>query len=264
MFNIQKLTQIVLPCLMMAFMAASCGSTQKIAYFGDLKDSAVIHSGGGLEPVIQKKDILSISVSSRSMEATAVMNAPNLPITSSLSSNNNTPQTAGYLVAEDGTIKFPFLGNIRAEGLTQNQLEKDITQSLVDKKLLYDPIVTTRFLNFRVTVLGEVNRPGVVYAPSEQISVLEAIGQAGDLTIYGLRNNVILIRQEGGDKIVKRLDLTSSKILQSPYFFLKSNDIVYVEPGKARVASTDYVRQSLPLYFSGATVLVVLLNFLIK
>lgn len=264
MFNIQKLTHLFLSCLIIAITASSCGSSQKIAYFNDLQDSAVIRSGGGLEPIIQKKDILSISVSSRSMEATAVMNAPNLPITSAISSNNNTPQTAGYLVAEDGTIKFPFLGNIPASGLTQNQLEKNITQSLIDKKLLYDPIVTTRFLNFRVTVLGEVNRPGVVYAPSEQISVLEAIGQAGDLTIYGLRNNVILIRQEGADKVVKRLDLTSSRILQSPYFFLKSNDIIYVEPGKAKVASTDYVRQSLPLYFSGATVLIVLLNFLLK
>ena len=127
--------------------------------------------------------------------------------------------TGGYLVSEDGTIKYPILGNISAAGLTQKQLENNITQLLIDKKLLFDPIVTSRFLNFRVTILGEVARPGVVYVPSEQISILEAIGNAGDLTIYGHRDNIILIRQEGEEKLVKRLNLNSSKILQSPYYF---------------------------------------------
>ncbi len=124
------------------------------------------------------------------------------------------------------------MGILPAAGLTQKQLENNITQQFIDKKLLFDPIVSSRFLNFRVTVLGEVNRPGVITVPSEQISILEAIGQAGDLTIYGLRNNVMLIRQQGRDKIIKRLDLNSSKLLQSPYYFLKSNDVVYVEPGR--------------------------------
>lgn len=250
--------------LYLVFSAVACTPSQKIAYFSNLKDSAVIASPAGLEPIIQNKDILSIAVSSLSNEATLIFNAPNLPITQSASQNNNTPQTAGYLVAQDGNIKFPILGDIHATGLTQKQLEDQITRLLIDKKLLFDPIVSVRFLNFRVTVLGEVQSPGVVYAPSEQISILEAIGRAGDLTIYGLRDNVILIRQEGDNKVVKRLDLTSSNILQSPYFFLKSNDIIYVEPGKAKIAATNYTRQSLPLIFSGATVLIVLLTFLLK
>lgn len=243
---------------------SSCVNTKKIAYFNDVKDSTLIASKAGLEPVIQKKDILSISVSSLSAEATIIFNTPNLPITPSALSTNTTPQTAGYLVSEDGTIKFPILGNVTAAGLTQKQLEKNITDLLIEKKLLFDPIVTARFLNFRVTVLGEVNRPGVVYAPSEQISILEAIGQAGDLTIYGIRDNVILIRQEGPDKLVKRLNLNSSDILKSPYFFLKSNDVIYVEPGKAKVAVSDRTQQLLPIIFSGATVIIVLLNTLLK
>ena len=234
-----------------------------MAYFGDLKDSTLIASKDGLEPVIQKKDILSISVSSLSNEATIIFNTPNLPVTPG-GATNNTPQTAGYLVSQDGNIKFPILGDIPAAGLTQKQLEDNLTKMLTDKKLLFDPIVTARFLNFRVTVLGEVNRPGVVYVPSEQISILEAIGQAGDLTIYGLRDNVILIRQEGPDKLVKRLDLTSSGLLQSPYFFLKSNDVLYVEPGKAKIASTDQARQILPIIFSGLSVIVIILNSLLK
>lgn len=242
----------------------SCVSSQKIAYFTDVRDSALITSKAGLEPVIQKKDILSISVSSLSSEATIIFNIPNLPASPTTASSNNTSQTAGYLVSQDGTIKFPILGDIPAAGLTQKQLENNITQLLIDKKLLFDPIVTVRFLNFRVTVLGEVTRPGVVYVPSEQISILEAIGAAGDLTIYGLRDNVILIRQEGEKKLVERLNFNSSKILQSPYFYLKSNDVLYVEPGKAKVASTSITQQRLPIILSGLSLIIILLTNLFK
>lgn len=254
----------LLSVLFFSSIISSCVNTKKIAYFNDVKDSTLIASKAGLEPIIQKKDILSISVSSLSAEATILFNTPNLPITPSASTANTAPQTAGYLVSENGTIKFPILGNIPAAGLTQRQLEENITKLLTEKKLLFDPIVTARFLNFRVTVLGEVNRPGVVYVPSEQISILEAIGQAGDLTIYGLRDNIILIRQEGPDKLVKRLNLNSSELLQSPYFFLKSNDVIYVEPGKAKVAIGDRTQQLLPVFLSGATVIIVLLNTLLK
>jgi polysaccharide biosynthesis/export protein len=252
---------LLLYLLLFCFLT-SCLNTRKVAYFSDVKDSTVVPSKSGLEPVIQKKDILSISVSSLSKEATVLFNMPNLPITPN--TTVDMPQTAGYLVSQDGTIKFPVLGNIPAAGLTQKQLENNITQSLIDQKLLFDPIVTARFLNFRVTVLGEVNRPGVVNVPSEQISILEAIGQAGDLTIYGLRNNVILIRQEGPDKLVKRLDLNSSQVLQSPYFFLKSNDVIYVEPGKAKIATTGRAQQLLPIIFSGLSVVIIILSSLLK
>jgi polysaccharide export outer membrane protein len=263
MNNIPANTKYLLLSIFLISSLTSCLNTRKVAYFSDAKDSTLIASQAGLEPVIQKKDILSISVSSLSTEATVIFNTPNIPVTSN-AATNNMPQTAGYLVSQDGNIKFPILGDIPAAGLTQKQLENNITKMLTDKKLLFDPIVTARFLNFRVTVLGEVNRPGVVNVPSEQISILEAIGQAGDLTIYGLRDNVILIRQEGANKLVKRLDLNSSSILTSPYFFLKSNDVLYVEPGKAKVASTDQARQILPIIFSGISVIVIILNSLLK
>ena len=139
-----------------------------------------------------------------------------------------------------------------------------IFQLLIDKKLLFDPIVTARFLNFRVTVLGEVARPGIVYVPSEQISILEALGDAGDLTIYGVRSNVILIRQEGGEKLVKRLDLNSSDILKSPYFFLKSNDVIYVEPGKEKIASINRTQQLLPVILSGLSLIIIILTNVFK
>jgi polysaccharide export outer membrane protein len=249
--------------IVMITVLASCVDTKKVAYFNDVGDSTLIASKDGLEPVIQKKDILSIAVSSLSNEATIIFNMPNQPASPAAVSSPNY-QTAGYLVGQDGNIKFPMLGNIPAAGLTQRQLEKNITQLLIDKKLLFDPIVTSRFLNFRVTVLGEVGRPGVVNVPGEQISILEALGDAGDLTIYGLRDNVILVRQEGENKLVKRLDLNSSKILKSPYFFLKSNDVIYVTPGKAKVALGDRTQQLLPIILSGASLLIIVLTTLFK
>lgn len=251
-------------CLSLTLIFASCSNTRKIAYFSDVQDSARILSKASLEPVIQKKDILSIIVSSLSNEATIIFNTPNLPMTPNASSTPNMPQTSGYLVSQDGTIKFPVLGDIPAAGLTQKQLENNITHLLIEKKLLFDPIVTARFLNFRVTVLGEVDHPGVVTVPSEQISILEAIGQAGDLTIYGMRDNVMLIRQEGPDKLITRLDLTSSKLLQSPYYFLKSNDVIYVEPAKDKIASTSLFQQRLPILLSGLSLLIILLTNVFK
>ena len=254
----------ILPGILMMIMAiSSCADTKKLAYFNDVQDSTVVVSKEGLEPVIQKKDIISITVSSLSNEATVIFNMPNQPMTPNAAASP-TSQTAGYLVSQDGTIKFPLLGDIQAVGLTQKQLERNISQMLIDKKLLFDPIVSVRFLNFRVTVLGEVAHPGIVYVPSEQISILEAIGDAGDLTIFGMRDNVILVRQEGGEKLVKRLDLNSSKILKSPYFYLRSNDVIYVEPGKARKASSSLFQQNLPVILSGLSLLVILMTYVFK
>lgn len=242
----------------------SCVDSKKIAYFSDVADSSFVKSPSGLEPIIQKKDILSISVSSLNLEASMIFNEPNLPLTPNSTNSNSSPQTAGYLVNDDGYIKFPMLGDVAAAGLTQKELSKYITKELLERKLLLDPIVNIRFLNFRVTVLGEVARPGVIYSPSEQISILEAIGAAGDLTIYGLRDNIILIRQEADHKIMKRLNLNSSDLLTSPYFFMKSNDILYVEPGKTKVAASDRTLQLLPIIFSGISVVVLALSLLLK
>lgn len=260
---VNVLCKYCLSAIFFILFFSSCVSSRKVAYFSDVKDSTLIISGEGLEPVIQRKDILSVSVSSLSNEATLIFNTPNLPVLPSTYTSNS-PQTAGYLVSQSGTIKFPMLGDVMAAGLTQKELENTISKLLITKKLLFDPIVTIRYLNFRVTVLGEVNHPGVVLVPSEQINILEAIGEAGDLTIYGLRENVILVRQEGAKKLVMRLNLNSSDILKSPYFYLKTNDIIYVEPGKTKIASIDRTQQLLPIIFSGISIIVVVLTSLIK
>jgi polysaccharide export outer membrane protein len=235
--------------LALSFFFPSCINTRKTTYFNALADT-LIQSPPPAVSIIHKNDLLSISVSSSNPDASKLFNDPNLSNTTTSTATGTTQQMVGYLVTEDGSFKFPELGPIKAEGLTVKQLSEFMTNALIDKKLLVDPIVTVRFINFRVTVLGEVNHPTVITVPNERISILEALGLAGDLTIYGKRDNVLLIREENDGKLIKRIDLNSKDILSSPYYYLQSNDVVYVEANKNKVASVSNGRQLLPVIFS--------------
>lgn len=244
---------------------SSCASTKKVTYFTDLQDGVIPSSVINLEPIIQKGDILSISVSSLSPEASVIFNTPNTSSSATASSGpGNIAPASGYLVNQDGYVLFPVLGNILAAGVSKQRLKEEISKQLTDKKLLIDPIVNIRYLNFRVTVLGEVARPTVVTVPNEKISILEAIGLAGDLTIYARRDNVLLIREEKGSKLVKRLNLNTSEIFTSPYYFLKSNDIIYAEPNNARVAATSRTQQLLPIVLSGLSFFAIILDRILR
>jgi polysaccharide biosynthesis/export protein len=245
-------------------MVTSCVDTRKTTYFNDIQNGVYKTSYEAAQPIIHKNDLLSIYVSSLNADASLIYNAPSLPSTTSASANGNATQNVGYLVNEEGKIQFPVLGDMKAEGLTIKQLNDNITDSLNTRKLLVDPLVTIRFLNFRVTVLGEVGKPTVITVPNEKISILEAIGLAGDLTIYGKRDNVLLIREEEGKKIVRRIDLNSPATLTSAFYYLKSNDVIYVEPDKNKVASVSNFRQLLPAIIAAMTVLVVVADRLIK
>ena len=199
--------------------------------------------------IIQKNDILHIKISSLNPEASSSFNT-NVP-------GNSDDLVAGHLVSTDGTIQLPFLGLIQAEGKTKDQLREIIIQRILELKLLKDPVVVVRFMNFRVTVLGEVNHPSVVNVPNEKITLLEAIGLAGDITIYGKKDNVLVIREENNKRITQRINLNSNEIFTSPYYYLKSGDIVYVEPSKARVASAGRSNQWLPMLFSGLSLVAI-------
>ncbi|PWU05186.1 MAG: sugar transporter [Bacteroidetes bacterium] len=247
--------------VLFGFCVTSCTSTKEAVYFTNASEG-LVRSLPEPEAIIQKNDILSISVSSLNPEASLIFNTPNVP---SAAINVQGTQYWGYLVNSDGQIQFPVLGNVQAAGLTKKQFKDQLTKTLLDKKLLVDPIVSIRFLNFRVTVLGEVGHPQVVTVPSEKISILEALGMAGDMTIYAKRDNVLLIREDNnGQKLLKRLDLNTSEIFNSPYYFLKSNDIVYVEPNKSKLNSVSTSRQLLPLVLSGLSFLAVILTAIVK
>jgi len=242
-------------------ICCSCMSTKKAVYFDEIPDSVLDAPPVEVESVIIPNDILSIAVSSLNAEASQLFNAPNLPASPQYTQNTATTTTStGYLVGPDGLIQFPILGNIKAAGLTKRQLKDQITKTLLDKKLLVDPIVVVRYLNFRVSVMGEVAKPSVVTVPSEKISLLEALALAGDLTIYARRDNVLVIRDENGKRITKRIDLNSRSLFTSPYYFLKSNDIVYVEPNKSKVASSRQITMWLPVIFSLVSLAIIVVD----
>ena len=242
---------------MIVIFLSSCMSTKKAVYFNELEDSELPIVVAELEPIIKANDILSISVSSLNPEASNVFNVPNLPAAAATVNTPTTTQSNGYLVTLEGYIQLPILGNIRVAGLTKKQLKDQLTKTLLDKKLLVDPVVDIRYLNFRVSIMGEVGRPSVVTVPSEKISLLEALALAGDLTIYARRDNVLIIREENGKRIMKRIDLNSTSLFTSPYYYLKSNDIIYAQPNKSRVASTGNWIRWLPVVFSGLSLSII-------
>lgn len=220
-----------------ALLFSSCADTRKLVYFNDADQSTYTGTVATIEPAIQKNDLLSITVNSLNPEASAIFNAPNISAAGlNTTTAIGTSAPVGYLVNQDGLISFPMLGEIKVSGMTKSQLAKHLTGQLTDKKLLVDPIVNIRFLNFRVSVLGEVTRPGVYSVPNEKLSLLEALGLAGDITIYGKKENVLVIREgDNGQKTLKRIDMNSKEIFNSPYYYLRSNDVVYVEPTQNRV-----------------------------
>jgi len=265
-FNTVPLTRLAL--LSAVFLLFSCTNIKKTAYFYGVPSGPIPSNMTVPESIIQKNDILSIVVNDLNPKATEIFNPAN-PDNNDPSATSGKDVSRGYLVDTDGNIYFPLLGNIKAEGLTKNQLKDRIRNLSIEKKILLDPIVNIRFLNFRVTVLGEVGKPTVIPIPNEKISLLEALGLAGDLTIYGNRANVMVIREEvipgkKEQRSIARLNLNSSELFTSPYYYLQSNDIVYVEPNKAKVASTSRASQWLPVIFSGLSLAAIVADRLLS
>lgn len=185
---------------------------------------------------IVNNDKLSIVVSSINQEAALPFNTPMLGLSQpGLSATTNQDVKSGYIVESDGCIIFPVLGRIPAAGLTREQLAADIETRLAP--YLKDRVVNVQFLNFKVTVLGEVRKPGSYTVPTDRITLLEALGMAGDLDLLAKRHNVLIVRESDGRRSFERIDLRSKKLFESEYFYLQQNDVVYVEPGKARMFS---------------------------
>jgi polysaccharide export outer membrane protein len=259
--NILALTSML---LMGQLFLISCANVRKTEYFADQQDSDIVAKSIVPLNYIQANDIISITVTSLNPTATAIFNAPASAYVTSTTSSGNSLQSPGYLVGTDGEIQFPVLGNFKVAGLTTNQLRIELTRQLVEKKLLVEPVVTIRQLNFKVSVLGEVGHPTVINVPSEKISLLEALGLAGDITIYGRKDNVMVIREQNGHKTIRRIDLNSKELFASPYYYLKSNDVVYVEANKAKVASSGRGAQSVPIILSALSVVAILIEIVTR
>lgn len=243
----------------------SCVSTKSTSYFNNASDTSIVYNtikSFKIQQVtkIQKNDILNISITSLNQDASAIFNTTNnFVFTSSTSSGLNT-QSSGYLVNEHGMINLPLLGNVKAVGLTKSELIDTITHIIKDRHLLMDPIVNIRHVNYEVTVIGEVGKPSVISVPNESISMLKAIGLAGDITIYGRKDHVLLIREADGVKQVKYINLNSKDFLLSPYYYLQPNDVIYVESNKNKVASVGRGTRLLPVFLSGLSVVILLVD----
>lgn len=222
----------------MAGCVSSRERTQNSLYFRELSDSLLNRSAIEYEPVFQKGDILSIAVITPNESSARLFNQQSAPVAGTSSADRPAPGAVqGYLVDESGTITLPYAGAITAAGLTRSSLTDAISGKL--RQYIDSPIVSVRLLNYRVTVLGEVNRPGTFSIPSERVTVLDAIGLAGDLTVYGQRKNIRIIRTSGGSRQTGTLDLNKGDIFNSPFFYLRQNDVVYIEMNDRKIPNTD-------------------------
>lgn len=208
----------------------SCVAKKEMLYLQDVEGITALDAIVKVEPKIQQNDILDINVSAIDGEAAMPFNLYEA------SNTISAPKPITYLVNSDGDINFPVLGKLKVEGYSTKEITNRLTEALA--VYIKNPIVNIRLTNFKVTVLGEVQKPGTYPVPNERISILEAIGLAGDLTIQGKRKTVVLVREQNGKRTFVDIDLTNREIMNSPYFYLAQNDVLIVEPNKSKINSS--------------------------
>ena len=234
----------ILWCCAVLLMCASCGSTKEVptlAYFQNLKDSVgkLPDNVSNYKIKIQPDDELIITITSTLPEATAMYNLPlgNPSLKGNINATQS-PRIQTHIVDRNGMIQLPVLGEIQAAGLSTKELEAVIKNRVSEH--VKDPFVRVEMINFTVNVMGEVRAPQRIVVGKERFSVLDALAAAGDLTEYGKRDNVLVIRTENGKSTYHRLNLTDGSIYASPYFYLQQNDVVYVEPNDIKIDNSKY------------------------
>lgn len=234
----------ILWCCAVLLMCASCGSTKEVptlAYFQNLKDSVgkLPDNVSNYKIKIQPDDELVITITSTLPEATAMYNLPlgNPSLKGNINATQS-PRIQTHIVDRNGMIQLPVLGEIQAAGLSTKELEAVIKNRVSEH--VKDPFVRVEMINFTVNVMGEVRAPQRIVVGKERFSVLDALAAAGDLTEYGKRDNVLVIRTENGKSTYHRLNLTDGSIYASPYFYLQQNDVVYVEPNDIKIDNSKY------------------------
>lgn len=259
----KRFNRIVLPLIALMLLAA-CGTQKDVPYFQNAESVDLSKSQYLFDAKIMPKDQLTITVSTTNDEAATPFNLTvPTPYTINSRSTYSQAMLQTYLVDNAGNINFPILGSIHVGGLTKSQAEKMIQDQI--KPFMAEaenPIVTVRMPGYQISVIGEVARPGTFTVSREKISILEALAQAGDLTIYGQRKNVQLIREDStGQKSIHIFDLTDANIINSPYFYLQQNDVIYVTPNKVK-AQNSSVGSMTTLWFSATSILISLTSLL--
>ncbi|WP_281224935.1 polysaccharide biosynthesis/export family protein [Flavobacterium aquiphilum] len=222
-----------------AFFFQSCANKKDILYFQDASKYASVPVVQA-ETLIQRNDILSISVGALVPETASLYNIQNLG--NGLASQNiETIKLQGYLVSDQGKIVFPVLGKISVQGMTVAALEEHLKKLLEEGGHLVNPTVSVRILNAKVTILGEVNRPGTFSFLEQYVSVPQALGYAGDLTINGKRNDILLIRESEGVRTITHVDLTTASWMNDPKYRIKQNDVLVINPNNPKIKTAGYV-----------------------
>lgn len=238
----------------------SCASKKDVIYYSDIEK--ISSTENVFNTTLQRDDLLMIIVSAQDRNAAQPFNlVTNFSVNPNNQAGGGQYQQQLYLVDSDGNIEFPILGAIKAAGKTKNEFVAELKEKI--SRYIKDPIINLRIMNFQIAVQGEVVRPNVYKVDSERITLPEAIAQAGDMTIYGRRDNVLIIREENGQRVTKRIDLTSSDFVNSEYYYLKQNDVVYVEPNKVRVNSAA-VGPNISVAISVVSLLITVLALTIK
>lgn len=245
----------VLPKLTLLFILAilitSCVPRERIVYFqGDLDAVSEVDR---YAVKIQADDLLEINVYGRDMAATKIFNQ-----------ESNLGQTTGktYLVDEEGNIEFPVLGKVKLAGLTRNEAIQYM-KGLLSKDIV-DPGVSIAIKNYRITVLGEVTKPGTFPLENEKVTILEALGMAGDMTINGVRENVLVVREEGGERNYYRVNLASTEVFNSPVYYLAQNDVVYVEPNQNKINTSSNIIRNVSFGISLASFLITIVTLITR
>ena len=229
----------ILLMAMLALALASCNTTKKIVYFQDIQVNRPEAITEARDITVQPKDQISIPVSSKDPQLAALFNLPRVQYRVG---DNNTQNTngdvSGYTLDTEGYIDFPVLGRLYVAGMTKSEIASYIKKRLMDENLINDPVVTVEFMNLYYSILGEVNNPGKYMITKDQITLLEAISMAGDLTIYGKRDAVFVVREEDGQRVTHWVDLRTQDLFHSPVYYLKQNDVIYVQPNKVRAGQS--------------------------
>ena len=225
--------------IFISLLSFSC-SKRNLVYFSDIDTETTFSTSldSAIQQRIQVDDLLSITVTSLNAESNMLFNAGVLmPTGDTRNTVVSTPINESYLVDKDGFINYPVVGKINLKGLTKSEAVGKMAGLLTE--YVQNPIINIRIMNFKVTVLGEVQKPSSFIIPTEKITILEALGLAGDMTAYGRRENVLIIREKDGVKSTTRLNLNDKNVLSSPYFHLQQNDVIYVEPFKTKAIQAD-------------------------
>lgn len=251
--------------LIILVVLTGCASPKKVLYLQDVDQYKSQEINVAYEVKIHSDDLLAIMVNSKDPELALPFNMP--MVTYQLGTNMGAigqQRVLGYLVDTEGNIDFPILGKIHVDGMTRLQVTEMIKKRLITGDYIKDPIVTVQLLNYKISVMGEVARPGSFSITSDRITLLEALSMAGDLTIYGKRDRVAVIREQEGKRTVLYHDLRSADLFLSPCYYLQQNDIVYVEPNRAKIGQSEINQNnSVGTWLSAVSVLASIVTIII-